>query len=856
MSRKILSLLLLSAVVLLQAKTLQKLLDNGMTVVVKENKTVPTVAMNCLVKTGSIHEGRMIGAGMSHYLEHLVSGGTTSKHTEADYKKIMREIGAQSNASTNYYMTDYYLSADSRHAKQILSMLSEYMQFSNLDSVEVNREKEVIQKEIIMRTTDPSSRCYFTANEILFQQSPQKYPVIGYLDLFNKVTRKDLQNYYQARYAPNNMIFTAVGNFDADSMLSAIEKQFAGFKRGFVDPRPVADESFFRVGAAKKIKSDLKLAQCYSYKHIPDLLPIEENSLDVIHYLLFGKRTSLLTYRLTEELKLVNWIWGNVHKPLPEGGSSLAQISFEPKNPADIDLIREKIRAGFTEVIKDKKLAEKIVDYRRQIEASIHLSNIDPVDEAAQINRNIYFYNTPEYQEEVIKVINTLTPADLIAAVNKYILNGPALTIDFLPKDFNEESKAGQLTEKNNLNYKVISPDLTLLHFKNSAKPVVEGRISLPVSTYQEESADAGLLEYTAGLIFRGSKNYAPLYLTDWLQTHQVQLSTSVSHFGSSINFRCLKEDYPELQKILLDGWKNPLFDSKEIEFARDNFKEEIKRQTVSPDYLHENFRNKIIYRGQNLAQSDEELLLKLEKMSSADYKKIYNKYFKADKFAMAFSGDLTQSEAIKFSEELAAKMKNGNNGLAFTPVKIPALDSTYVNRYQSVKVNLLINFPAPLITDADSKVFTVLNAVLSGGNGRLHEASRGQSEGLAYFAGSYYSYGPKHSFFRIYTQTSADKKERLLQVLKAEVDKLQKGELTAGEITTAIEEYMQSIRNYTTDDNRAFIALENLTKGLGYDYYDRLEKELKSVTVEDIQRVAQKYLAKQAVIISEPETN
>jgi len=222
----------------------------------------------------------------------------------------------------------------------------------------------------------------------------------------------------------------------------------------------------------------------------------------------------------------------------------------------------------------------------------------------------------------------------------------------------------------------------------------------------------------------------------------------------------------------------------------------------------------------------------------------------------MAFSGDLTQSEAIKFSEELAAKMKNGSNGLAFTPVKIPALDSTYVNRYQSVKVNLLINFPAPLITDADSKVFTVLNAVLSGGNGRLHEASRGQSEGLAYFAGSYYSYGPKHSFFRIYTQTSADKKERLLQVLKAEVDKLQKGELTAGEISIAIEQYMQSIRNYTTDDNRAFIALDNLTKGLGYDYYDRLEKELKSVTVEDIQRVAQKYLEKQAVIISEPETN
>jgi len=856
MLKKIFSLLLLLAVALLQAKTVQKLLANGMIVVAKENKTVPTIAMNCLVKTGSIHEGRLIGAGMSHYLEHLVSGGTTSKRTEADYKKIMREIGAESNASTNYYMTDYYLSADSRHASQILSMLAEYMQFSVLDSNEVNREKEVIQKEIIMRTTDPSSRCYFTANEILFQQSPQKYPVIGYLDLFNKVTRKDLLDYYHARYAPNNMIFTAVGNFDADSMLLAIEKQFSTFPRGFVDPRPVADESFFRVPAAKKIKSDLKLAQCYSYKHIPDLLPIEENSLDVIHYILFGKRTSLLTYRLTEELKLVNWIWGNVHKPLPEGGSSLAQITFEPKNPADIELIREKIWAGFAEVIKDKKLAEKIVDYRRHIEASIHLSKIDPTEEAAQINRNVYFYNTPKYQEEVINVISTLTPADLIAAVNKYILNGPALTIDFLPKDYNSDGQAKELTEKNDLNFKALSPDLTLIHFKNSAKPVIEGRITLPVSTYQEDYADAGLMEYTAGLIFNGSKNYAPLYLADWLQTHQVQLNTTVSHFGTSINFRCLKEDYPELQKILLDGWKNPLFDNKELEFARDNFKEQIKRQSVSPDYQHENFRNKIIYQGQGLAQSDEELLSKLEKMKSEDYKKIYNKYFKADKFAIALTGDLTQNEAVKLAEELAAKMKNGNNGLAFTPVKIPALDSTYVNRYQSVKVNLLINFQAPLITDTESKAFTVLNAILSGGTGRLHEASRGQSEGLAYFAGSYYSYGPQHSFFRIYSQTSADKKERLLQVLKGEVDKLQRGELTAGEIVTAIDEYMQSIRNYTTDENRAFIALDNFSKGLGYDYYDRLENELKRVTVEDIQRVAVKYLSKQAVIISEPEKN
>ncbi len=94
---------------------LVRTLDNGLTVAIQENHAVPVVAVYAYVKnTGSINEGPYTGSGISHYVEHLVLGGTTTRRTAEEADRIVWEIGAQDNAYTTKNVTGYHMAVLSK----------------------------------------------------------------------------------------------------------------------------------------------------------------------------------------------------------------------------------------------------------------------------------------------------------------------------------------------------------------------------------------------------------------------------------------------------------------------------------------------------------------------------------------------------------------------------------------------------------------------------------------------------------------------------------------------------------------------------------------------------------------------
>ncbi|MCK4311318.1 MAG: insulinase family protein [Candidatus Cloacimonetes bacterium] len=106
MKKRVLILILFLTVVLLNSHELmQKTLPNGMEIVVKENKLNESIGFYCFVKTGSVNEGKYLGAGISHYLEHIVCRGTTKYRTEDEYEKMLRTILNEN--SMPYYITYY-----------------------------------------------------------------------------------------------------------------------------------------------------------------------------------------------------------------------------------------------------------------------------------------------------------------------------------------------------------------------------------------------------------------------------------------------------------------------------------------------------------------------------------------------------------------------------------------------------------------------------------------------------------------------------------------------------------------------------------------------------------------------------
>lgn len=835
---------------------LQKTLPNGLEIVVKENRGNQSAGFFCFVKTGSSNEGKYLGCGVSHYLEHLVAGGTTKFHTENDFKKVNQQSGAYSNAYTNTYGTVFHIITHKDFADQTLANLAEQIQYCALDSFEVAREKQVILKEIVMSSTNPEDRIPERRDELIYQISNQKYPIIGYVDLFKKVTRNDLVEYFNRHYVPNNMVFVAAGNFDAAEMLAKIEKAFNAMPRGIVKPEVQPVEPPKQGSLTVKEYYDISLPKVYLNYILPPLKQKESFALGMALDLLFDKRQSPISYKLNEELKLVNYVWAYCEPQNSFNKEASAQIGLEARDALSAEKAVQIIDTELKKAVRTGFTAAQMHKYIERLEAARAIRTDDIDTEANEIGWNMMTYGIPDYHAVKIAAFKELQPVDLSAALQQHILNQGRLVYLALPQDSAKlERVTNSISRDNKVNLNKISNRSTLIHRNSTAQPVINGSLFFPLNTDYESPNSKNFIPTLNRMVMRGSLNYQPLWLSDWLEEKMAKLEISTSDNGTNIYFRCLKKDYPELEKIIIDLLKNPSFRPDEVAMLQDEIEAEYQRNLADPEELHNEFMSSVLYKDQRDGITSQAIFQKQHALTVADFKKLYHNYFKGTTLIGSFVGDLTVSEAEANLKRLATALPDGKIDATEEVNQPKELSGVFENNYPFEQVNLSINFPAPKIGDPDFKIMLVIQNILNGNMGRIYEAARGRND-LAYFAYSYYRYNQKRAFLRISSQTSLDKKDQLLKELSAVMEDLKTNKVSEDEITAAVLDYQRSYLNSTQDEQWPRIMALNQYLGLGYDFEEKYPQFIGKVTPEEILRVANKYFKNAAVFVSVPNAS
>ena len=221
---------LINRVIPSKDKDLFVVLENGLTVLIRESYASEVVSCRILVKTGSVFEGENTGAGLSHYLEHVVSGGTTDKFTEAEIKEKLRTIGGATNAYTSYDETVYFIETISTHYGQALELLVSYVTQCQFNEMEYAREKKVILQEFQMGENNPSKQLWQSFMETAYRRHPVRYPVIGKREVFAGIDKKRLSSYYDRCYVPANMVLVVVGDVDKEDALGIVLDLVKGVK--------------------------------------------------------------------------------------------------------------------------------------------------------------------------------------------------------------------------------------------------------------------------------------------------------------------------------------------------------------------------------------------------------------------------------------------------------------------------------------------------------------------------------------------------------------------------------------------------------------------------------------------------
>lgn len=211
--------------------THEKLLGNGLKIIVREDHRAPVVVSQIWYKVGGSYENDNC-YGVSHALEHMMFKGTTN-YPSGYFSTIIAEHGGQQNAFTSYDYTTYYQKLDAAQLELSLALEADRMKNLLLSEEQFSKEIQVVEEERRLRIEDdPNAR----TRELFFATSyinnPRQHPLLGWMSDIQNLTIGDLREWYKTWYVPNNAILVVVGDVDPQRVFDLAEKYFGSIQAG------------------------------------------------------------------------------------------------------------------------------------------------------------------------------------------------------------------------------------------------------------------------------------------------------------------------------------------------------------------------------------------------------------------------------------------------------------------------------------------------------------------------------------------------------------------------------------------------------------------------------------------------
>ncbi len=221
-------------------------LDNGLEIAAEINNEASSLAVGCFVRSGARDENDDI-SGCSHFLEHMVFKGTP-KRSAADVNRELDRMGGYANAYTSEEMTVFYSAVLPEFRTPVIDLLTDLMRPS-LRQEDFDLEKQVILEEISMYADQPPFGIDDKSREFYFGTHPLSRSVLGSLESIQKLTRSQMQTYFDQRYSPENTVIAVAGKVDFDRLTDDIVRRCANWPRFSAgrDLAPVKGNSGFHL---------------------------------------------------------------------------------------------------------------------------------------------------------------------------------------------------------------------------------------------------------------------------------------------------------------------------------------------------------------------------------------------------------------------------------------------------------------------------------------------------------------------------------------------------------------------------------------------------------------------------------
>ena len=832
-------------------------LDNGLTVIVQENHTAPVATVRCYVKnTGSAFEGRYLGAGLSHVLEHVVAGGTTVHRSEKEIEKIIASFGGVTNAYTTNDHTTFFIDCPARNAMTAIELTADAVQHITFEPKEFARELKVVRRELADDEVDRGHVMNDLLDLTVYAVHPARHPVIGYLQVLNGTTNQAIIDFYHERYVPNNQVFVVVGDVNTSQVLDYVARQW-GTPRGRetfialpeepeqVSPRETVREMEGTVYDFAIAWPTVTLSQRDMY------------ALDLAAYILGEGESSRLVRQLKYENPLVLSVAAASNTPHFVRGYFVVTASSRPETwqKASAEIVRQVYR------LRDEEIGEaELAKAKKQKAAELVFQRQTVQQQAESLGQSYLATSDPLFDRTYTERIQAVTAAEVRAVARKYFVASRMSRVIIAPPGGGPKGVAESKAAETDL--------VRLLRLSNGLRVLIKRVPNLPLVNIQAyvlggSSCDgeklAGRSALLAELLDKGTQGGATAAeIAQFFDSIGGVLSFNAGRFTLSGAATCLREDFPKAAGLFAESFLHPAIPQDQFEKAQSLLLADIANRSADPHAEIDELFFDSLPGTSPYHMHPEGKAETVKALTVADLKKFHAECFVPGNMVVTVFGDIQPEAAI-------ALVKAQFGGLASVQRKpaeaapgsnaIP--ESKVVNKVTSKDTAMLmLAYACEGIHDqADHSAMIVLRAILNGYStpgGWLHNELRG--EGLVYFVQSTELTGPLPGYFVVASQTRPDKLDEVVQRIRRNLDRAKEGNISEDEFRTAIDQIvgLHAQENVTIGAQARTAALDELY-GLGYDYDKKFDAQIRAVTLADVVRVARKYFMNSVLVTTSP---
>jgi len=277
-------------------------LENGLKVIVHQDKSTPLAVMNILYDVGARDEDPA-QTGFAHLFEHLMFGGSVNI---PEYDEPLQMAGGENNAYTTNDLTNYYIQLPSENLETAFWLESDRMLSLAFDEKSLEVQRKVVCEEFKEHYIDkPYGDAWFKMRELAYKNHPYKWMTIGkQLSHIEEAQLTDVKNFFFKHYRPGNAIMVVAGNVETSQVKALAEKWFGNIEAGERTKRELPVETAQTAARAEEVKADVPLDGFYKTWHIEGRLSAQYHAMDLLTDILGGGESSRLYQKLVKELQL------------------------------------------------------------------------------------------------------------------------------------------------------------------------------------------------------------------------------------------------------------------------------------------------------------------------------------------------------------------------------------------------------------------------------------------------------------------------------------------------------------------------------------------------------------------------